>query len=100
MLHLDTQADRKQIILNSLVAAEPEYSAQVLLGWIVYVDVLQQFRSEAVVGMCAGQNLQDSAVVRAQEHHRPVLVGASRNIHHYLSQLGPGHEKEKVLSDL
>lgn len=37
--------------------------AAVSLGRVVDVDVLQQFGSEAVVGMRAGQNLQDPAVI-------------------------------------
>lgn len=99
-LHLDTHTWTEQIIitwtLNGLVAAAEYWnpSTRVLLGRVVDVDVLQQFGSEAVVGMRAGQNLQDSAVVWTQEHHCPVLVGAGRHVHHNLGQLGPASKKK------
>lgn len=68
-------------------------SPPVVPGRVVDVDVLQQFGPKAVIGMRAGQNLQDSAVLRAQEHHGPVFVGAGRNVHHDLGQLGPAGER-------
>lgn len=40
----------------------PQACAPVPPGRIVDIDVLQQLGSEAVVGLCAGQNLHDSAV--------------------------------------
>lgn len=66
------------------------------LGRVVDIDVLQQLGSHAVVGMRAGQNLEDSAVFRAQEHHGPVLGQSGGNIHHNLGQSGPVRTQPSV----
>lgn len=66
------------------------------LGWVVDIDVLQQLGSHAVVGMRAGQNLEDPAIFRAQEHHGPVLGQSSGNIDHNLGQFGSVRTKPSV----
>lgn len=63
------------------------------LGWVVDINVLQQLGSHAVVGMRAGQNLENSAIFRAQEHHGPVLGQSSGNIDHNLGQFGSARTK-------
>lgn len=65
------------------------------LGWVVDVNVLQQLGSHAVVGMRAGQNLEDSAILRAQEHDGPVLGQSSGDIDHNLGQFGSVRTKPK-----
>lgn len=87
-----TSAHRKQVVM--IKTAEFRVENQnlplgFLLGRVVDIDVLQESGSKAVIGMCAGQNLQDSAILRSQEHHYPVLVGTSRDVHHNLGQFGP-----------
>lgn len=46
--------------------------------------------------MRAGQNLEDSAVFRAQEHHGPVFGQSSGNIDHNLGQFGSVRTKPNV----
>lgn len=69
---------------------------RVSLGWVVDVNVLQQLGFHAVVGMRAGQNLENSAIFRAQEHHGPVLGQSSGNIDHKLGQFGSVRTKPDV----
>lgn len=60
-----TSAHRKQVVMIKTAEFRVENQNLPLLGRVVDVDVLQESGTKAVVGMGAGQNLQDSAILRS-----------------------------------